>query len=174
MWNVSLKAMAERSSWYQSILALLQEEFLIEPQYVDPNPNCHRVIHTLYPLKLPISSQGVVNISGLTVPQIRLDRTDTAWIYYGLVGVAKNRIKHLPYPPGTIGVYYFKQSTTAPTRIGELRFRLCRDVREFNQGTDWCTPSGQIWCLNSQSIYTRKFYKALHNFLITEGLLEHN
>lgn len=163
-WKISLKTMARSPDKYGATLALLQEEFPVEPQNVDATHVSHRVISTFDPQKLPSLGQ-VMDISGFTNATIHLrgSETDSATqLYY----------KHLrAYPPSTIGVYYYKQSRTTPTRLGELRFRLCHNVQEFAQGRDLCFPTGDPWCISSLAIYSLKRHQVLRDFLAHEGLL---
>lgn len=174
-WNVSLRAMAKVPSSYHPVLNILRKEFPLEPLDVDSSLNCHRMVSTFDPKKLPSSSQGVVDISDLTAATLRLVGSGRGgWpLFYsaGTGGDASHR-KASTYPPGTVGVYYFKQSIAAPTRVGELRFRLCRDLEGFHQGTDLCLPSGEIWHISTLTILASERYKELRNFLSAEGLLD--
>ncbi|KAF5319631.1 hypothetical protein D9619_008855 [Psilocybe cf. subviscida] len=172
LWNVSLKTLARAPNTYRTVLALLQDEFRIRPQDVD-NHNCHRLISTFDPEKLQSSGQGIMNISGLTGARLHMRSDASSVLLYRPSKREKNRLPTaVAYPPDTIGVFYYHQCQTAPTRLGELRFRLCRNVREFDKGTDLCLPSGQPWSLSSLNIHVTSSHKNLHECLTRDGLLE--
>ncbi|KAF5316516.1 hypothetical protein D9619_006166 [Psilocybe cf. subviscida] len=178
LWNVSLKAMARAPRKYQRALALLQDEFPIPPQDVDLSHSHQRVISTFDPQKLQSSGQGVTTISSLTHANIHFHTNTNPPIslpYLVARGInGKRGTTALAYPPDTTGVFYYKQSRTAPTRLGELRFRICRDVQAFDKGTDLCLPSGQSWSFSSLSLYagSSESYLNLRQSLAKEGLLE--
>ncbi|KAF5316834.1 hypothetical protein D9619_006156 [Psilocybe cf. subviscida] len=170
LWNVTLNAVARAPRKYQRALTLLQDEFPIPPQDVDASHNHRRVISTLDPQKLQSSGQGVTTISGLAHANDHFHTNANPPISLSYV----NTPTKSKYPPGTIGVFYYKQSRIAPTRLGELRFRLCRDVQEFDKGLDLCLPSGETWSISSLSLHagSSESYLNLHQSLTKDGLLE--
>jgi hypothetical protein len=81
---------------------------------------------------------------------------------------------YVSFPPNTKGVFYFHQSKTSPTHMGELRFRLCSDSRAFEEDDDLCLPSGDPWFVSSPSLSTSRKYRGIRDRLIKEQLLDNN
>lgn len=127
LWHITLKAIARAPDRkYRPVLALLQEEFPIEPSNVDASHVRHRVVSTLDPQKLPSSGQTVIDISGFTNASVHIGGRESGSALKLFYKRVRNRkaLASVKYPPDTIGLYYYKQSLTAPTQLGELRFRL--------------------------------------------------
>ncbi|KAF5315436.1 hypothetical protein D9619_007367 [Psilocybe cf. subviscida] len=60
-----------------------------------------------------------------------------------------------PFPQGTTGIlYYCPPPANRPGASGALRFRVCRSLAKFDQGTDLKTPSGSPWGPSLYSIAT--------------------
>lgn len=99
---------------------------------VDPDLATDRIVSTLNPLNLLTHNQRVFDISGLSAAWVLIgDQPTGTPLYY-------RRGTHRKFPAHTKGVFYYKQSVTAPGQIGELRFRLCANTLSFDEGRDLC------------------------------------
>lgn len=166
IWNVSLAMMARNPSRYAAVLALLKHEFPIAPPDVDSNRDNHRLVSTFSPQRLVTTDQRILNISGLTNIRIRPRGKTGSHIHF-------DHFQHR-FPDNAIGVFYYRQSDTSPMQLGELRFRLCSDIRTFDLGSDLLLQSGQPWFISSHSLRLVHTLKSVHEHLVEEGLLEHN
>jgi hypothetical protein len=118
-------------------------------------------------------NQRVFNISGLFTPRFSLGGTANSHIGY-TASRFQGVFKLHSFPDNTTGVFYYRQSDTSPMRLGELRFRLCSDVRTFDMGSDLILPSGQPWFISTHSLHISREYKSIRERLVEEGLLEHD
>ncbi|KAF5311064.1 hypothetical protein D9619_007659 [Psilocybe cf. subviscida] len=169
-WSRSLRYMARARRSFAPLLTLLTAEFSILAAQVDPSLTSHRVVTTLSPQDLVSKGQEVFDISGITSANYaadsarRTDRTDYVRLTYHHAGRDL-----LPFPAGTLGLLYYKQSSTLPSEIGELRFRLCSDSSMFDQGSDLCLPSGDPWFRSWTDLC---LLWLLANVLYQDGLLK--
>ncbi|KAF5315186.1 hypothetical protein D9619_006934 [Psilocybe cf. subviscida] len=169
-WKVSVSDMARSPNSYGLFAIALAEDFPDLPNLVQS-----RIVSTFSPPKLTESGQGVFNISGLTSPRVGCAHTELAgtslrnmqFTYFRKDGELQ------PFPDDTVGVFYYKQSTTSPKRIGEIRFRMCANVSSFNEGVDLCLPSGDTWHIDSNGLlFSSEKHQGLYTALVQEGLLE--
>jgi hypothetical protein len=148
------------------------EQYLLKNKasvQIDPSRDRRRVISTFSPERLMSSSHRIVDISG--------HRLITVGSAEGLASLGRNNTRKTDrkgpvlFPPDTKGVFYYHQSKTSPTHVGELRFRLYSDSRAFEEGDDLCLPLGDPWHISSHSLSTSKVYRGISGHLIKERLL---
>ncbi|KAF5328805.1 hypothetical protein D9619_011524 [Psilocybe cf. subviscida] len=146
-----------------------------EPPGIQPRYREHRIITTFSPQKLVAMNQRIFNISGFVRVHIspRGGGTVDSRIRY-VAAKSQGGRSDIPFPDDTTGAFYYRQSNTSPTRIGELRFRLCSNLQTFDMGNDLLLPSGQPWFISSQSLHLTSKYKSVREHLVEEGLLEHD
>jgi hypothetical protein len=168
-WSMSLPCALRKCSETQRsvILGLISDERLSHSNWhILPG----RHITTLSPAK--ISSQQLVDLSGTLNPAIYSGPAgNTGYILYRRIRLG-GTTKLIPFPDGSTGVFYYKQSTLAPTRVGELRFRLCSNNLSFDEGTDLLLPSGDVWHVSSDQLLLFAEYRHLRDLLSREGLLD--
>lgn len=162
---------------YASNLALLKDESQTAPQDVDPYLDNHRMVVTSSPERLMSKNQYIFNISGLQNAVIEIQaggsRADPAELkYMQSTSIGSHLHINYPFPPETSGVFYYRQSQVAPTRVGELRFRICSDIQAFDHGSDLRLPSGEIWFLSSRALHLGRYYQPIREHLVKEGFLE--
>jgi len=51
----------------------------------------------------------------------------------------------LPFPDGSQGVFYYHADPASPPIASEIRYRLCGDVEDFDEGLDLLSTSGTPW-----------------------------
>lgn len=170
VWNISLACMARNPSRYRPVLACLRNEFPIPPENIDPNLTANgRLISTLSSQRLASMNQRILNISGMYSARFSFGGKTCFDLHY----VSTRSSGAAKFPPNTTGVFYYYQSQSAPTQLGELRFRLCSDIHKFERGSDLCSVHGGPWFLSSQSIFASiNDYKSICEHLVEEGLLE--
>ncbi|KAF5310185.1 hypothetical protein D9619_010453 [Psilocybe cf. subviscida] len=171
-WSMVLPYILAKSSESQrsAILDLISDDHLSHSNWhILPG----RHIATLSPANL--SHMALVDLSGSQRPQLYFGPTGNAVgvPYYHSRGTGSGKLTHVPFPDGSVGVFYYKQSTFAPTRVGELRFRLCDNILSFEQGTDLLLPSGKVWHITADKLLLLPRYRILRDFLSTEGLLDY-
>ncbi|KAF5310180.1 hypothetical protein D9619_010456 [Psilocybe cf. subviscida] len=168
-WSISLAHAFSKSSESQrsAILDLISDERQsLSNWHILPG----RHITTLSPANL--SNQQVLDLSGCGEPIFYPGPSGNAFkmgYYHTISGGTGN---HIPFPDGCLGVFYYKQSTFAPTCVGELRFRLCNNTSLFEQGTDLLLPTGKVWHITADQLLLVPKYRPLSDFLSTEGLLD--
>ncbi|KAF5328716.1 hypothetical protein D9619_011733 [Psilocybe cf. subviscida] len=153
----------------QSLLAS-ETSFPFPPENIDPNLTANgRLISTLSSQRLASMNQRIVNISGMYSARISFGGKTCSDLHY----VSTRSSGAAKFPPNTTGVFYYYQSQSAPTQLGELRFRLCSDIHKFERGSDLYSVHGGPWFLSSQSIFaSTDDYKSICEHLVEEGLLE--
>ncbi|KAF5312161.1 hypothetical protein D9619_002440 [Psilocybe cf. subviscida] len=104
-WCIPFNRMQKLSSSHASFLSLLEDEYSMT---VDPDLATDRIVSTLNPLNLLTHNQRVFDISGLSAAWVLIgDQPTGTPLYY-------RRGTHRKFPAHTKGVFYYKQSVTAP------------------------------------------------------------
>lgn len=172
IWKLPLLNL-RKSPAYQHIFNLIQEEFGVSKSGPDPSLKLPPII-SLSPRKLRRLKQEILDISG--VPDILFNSAPARSGRHKCTLVKDPNFASdgVPFPPDTVGVFYYKQSLTSPTYIGELRFRLCRDLAFFNHSEDLAFPTGDPWHIDVQQLYLNEQYRALREILVREGLVKQN
>ncbi|KAF5312813.1 hypothetical protein D9619_002452 [Psilocybe cf. subviscida] len=167
-WSISFTRLLKFPEQHAAFHRLLKDEY---PLTLESDVAANRIVSTLAPDQLIAHNQRVFDLSGLGVPYIRFsDQLKGTYVYYHQDQAQRNR--KMSFPEGTTGVFYYKQSGTAPGQIGELRFRRCSDVLSFDAGEDLCLPSGEIWGISTNRICLTDTYETLKQALFAEGLLD--
>ncbi|KAF5310827.1 hypothetical protein D9619_008025 [Psilocybe cf. subviscida] len=162
-WSLARGTVGALPKQYRSLLHLIKSDY--------PEDDCwlsrRYPVHSFSPQHIANEGGQVLDISNKTKisPKFKMGTTS---LHYRAQD-AKGQL--LPFPSDTRGVFYYNQSTTAPTAIGELRFRLCDDISLFDAGKDLCLPSGLPWCVSSDTILALATFEALREQLCEEGLL---
>ncbi|KAF5312581.1 hypothetical protein D9619_002463 [Psilocybe cf. subviscida] len=157
-WSISFTRMLKFPERHAAFRGLLKNEY---PLTLESDVAANRIVSTLAPDQLVAHNQRVFDLSGLGVPYIRFsDQLKGTYIYYLQHRDQAQCNRMVKFPAGTTGVFYYKQSGTAPGQIGELRFRRCSDVLSFDAGEDLCLPSGEIWGISSNRICSNDAYEA--------------
>jgi hypothetical protein len=174
IWNISLARMARNPRKYRPFLACLKIEFPIPSEDIDPNRAADgRLISTVSPQRRMSTNQRIFNISGMSRVRISPRGKPSSKITYEAVLIQGATVYHR-FPSNTTGIFYYHQSQSTPTQLGELRFRLCSDIQEFENGSDLCSVSGEPWFISSQCLYVAERYESIREHVIEEGLLEHS
>lgn len=123
------------------------------------------------------TGQPVVDLSGLVRKRIRFgnlvsrESKYNPAIRYEFGGVLPTRNSYAPFPPNSVGIFYFRQSYVSRGTLGEIRFRLCSDSTLFAEGVDLCFGSGDPWFLPVASNQGLDDMSAARQLLYEEGLL---
>ncbi|KAF5311146.1 hypothetical protein D9619_007803 [Psilocybe cf. subviscida] len=145
---------------------MIQDENMASVEEINNQLSAQRVVATLSPQYLSSKGQSVMDISGIRCALPNFNGCNQQ-LYYSF-----NHRDQIRYPADTKGVYYYRQSRTAPTTLGELRFRLCFSVQSFEEGSDLCVPSGLSWAISSYRILSTPGFSAIREQLIKEGLIK--
>ena len=78
-----------------------------------------------------------------------------------------------PFPPGTKGIFYYRQPPGLPPMAGEMRFRICDDASQFAHGKDLEVGPGRPWNIPLINIVKVRNYKAIRDLLLDEGFIDH-
>ncbi|KAF5310512.1 hypothetical protein D9619_008019 [Psilocybe cf. subviscida] len=162
-WSLPRGNVAALPKQHRPLLHLIKSDY--------PEDDCwlslRYPVHSFSPQHIVNKGGQVLDISNKTKISPKL-KTGTTPLYY----LAHNGRGHfLPFPSDTRGVFYYNQSATAPTAIGELRFRLCDDISLFDAGKDLCLPSGLPWCVSSDTILAAASFEPVREQFFEEGLL---
>jgi hypothetical protein len=168
-WNIPFARMVANPLKYGEVLSLLKKETSVQ---IDPSRDRHRAVSTFSPERLMSRSHRIVDISGHQLIAIQPGSEEDSVPLTYVKSSKDGRTAYVSFPPNTKGVFYYHQSKTSPTHVGELRFRLCSDSKAFKEGYDLCVPSGNPWHVSSQSLSTSKVYRSIRDHLIKEQLLD--
>lgn len=173
-WTMSLKRMASGFRHYHPLLNMIMEENPSFAADIDTALSKRRIIRTLLPQELTAKGQRLFDISNLSSvqPQFSIQNNLSNSSYQIYYYRQHTYGQHASFPANTKGVFYYRQSTTAPNAIGELRFRLCSDVGLFTSGSDLCLPSGLPWCITSTQLLSMPSYSTVRGLLLHEGLFK--
>ncbi|KAF5311142.1 hypothetical protein D9619_007807 [Psilocybe cf. subviscida] len=166
-WKLSWESMAGMLKAYAPLLQMIQDENMASIEEIDNLIYAQRLVATLSPQHFLPKGQSVMDISGRTRAYPNFSGRNQQ-LYYAYNNQTANQI---PYPADTKGVYYYRQSKTAPT-LGELRFRLCSNVQSFEDGSDLCVPSGMPWRVSFHHILTTPGFRAIRDQVIRDGLVK--
>ena len=94
-------------------------------------------------------------------------------LFYGMdYQPAEEVNKKIPFPKDTQGFFYYFRDITMPHVSGGIRFRVCKDLNDFESGYDLPSPVGEPWAI--PLIYLVRDKKWLHTVeqLVADGLVE--
>jgi len=78
-----------------------------------------------------------------------------------------------PFPSNTRGVFYYYHRHDHPPVSGELRFRLCKSLEQFDEGQDLMLRDGPVpWNLSIYTLSRDKKWEGLLNLLLEEQLVD--
>lgn len=85
----------------------------------------------------------------------------------------RERFSSHPFPSNTRGVFYYYHRHDHPPVSGELRFRLCKSLEEFDEGHDLMLHDGPVpWNLSIYTLARDKKWEGLLNLLLDERLVD--
>ena len=94
-------------------------------------------------------------------------------LFYGIdYQPAEEVKKKIPFPKDTKGFFYYFRDITMPPVSGGIRFRVCKDLNDFDSGYDLLSPVGEPWAI--PLIYLVRDKKWLHTLedLVADVLVE--
>lgn len=125
-----------------------------------------RTLLTLHPSQMVSKGQSTYDISGAT--RLRF----SPWDENHPIHVFLHKIKGRPlFPANSRGVLYYHTDPTLPPIAGEVRFRLCDTVDNFERGSD-LHILGTPWSLTLMRIAYTPNLIGLRKLLLKEGLVD--
>lgn len=125
-----------------------------------------RLVLTLDPSKMLSMKQSICNISSGT--RLRFATSNGE----GTLRIFLQRINGSPvFPEDTRGVLYYHCNPTLPPIAGEVRFRICENLENFDQGSDLHVLN-RPWSLSLLRIVHTPNFAGLRRMLLDEGLVD--
>lgn len=169
-WSLPLERLTKRLGRYRPLLDMIAKEHPPSAARINEEMSKRRTIMTLSPQHLAAKGQAVFDISNNKGIEPDFIATDGPALHRCAINYYGDGCTL--FPAGSKGVFYYQQSATAPTTVGELRFRLCSDVASFTTGSDMRLPSGLPWYISSDQILSKPSYEAIFKQLLHDGLIK--
>lgn len=142
----------------------IAQDFIQEGYRESKRPQ--RTIKSLHPAKMVSMGQSTYDISEAT--RLRFSFRDENHP----VRVFLHTIQGRPsFPNNTRGVLYYHTDPSLPSIAGEVRFRLCDTIENFERGSD-LHIRGEPWSLMLAHIAFTPNFIGLRKLLVKEGLVD--
>ncbi|KIM37797.1 hypothetical protein M413DRAFT_448302 [Hebeloma cylindrosporum] len=119
-------------------------------------------VKTLNSERMEQKGQRVLDISDRVSVRLYLDDLRPRILY----------TRHMRFPAGTNGLFYYHQPPALPPIAGEVRFRLCDDPSQFAHGKDLEIESGIPWTIPLINIVRVVNYKGIRDLLLEERFVD--
>ena len=124
-----------------------------------------RVLQSLDPSTLAFQRQKTFDTSNTT--RLRFRQTETGNIHIHPQSIKGRSV----FPENTRGVLYYHRDPLLPAVAGEVRFRLCDNLKGFDQGSDLRILK-LPWAVSLPRIALVDEYAPLRNMLLKERLVD--